>query len=72
MDTTILLWLLAVAVAFLAGLYAPRARCFASKVYWHTKLGICWRYLPTGYRETRNGTNSDFCRRCGHPAGYHN
>jgi hypothetical protein len=31
---------------------------------------VC-EYVPTGYRETRNGTNSDFCRACGDPAGYH-
>ena len=33
------------------------------------QIGICESYSPHGYRETRNGTNSDFCRRCGHPAG---
>lgn len=65
-----LLWF-GIVTGFVWGFYARRIYGFGQKVYWHTKIGTCWRYQPTGYRETRNGTNSDFCRRCGQPAGYH-
>lgn len=64
-------WMSAVVLAFLAGLFTPRMMAFAKKVYWHTKLGICWRYQSSGRLELRNGTYSDFCLRCGHPRGYH-
>lgn len=46
-------------------------RALVHYIYWSFKVPTCWRYLPTGYRETRRGTNSDFCRRCAQPAGYH-
>lgn len=58
-------------VGYIAGRCYWRVRSFCGHVYWHRKLGICWRYVPTGYRENRGGTISDFCQRCGHPAGYH-
>ena len=62
-------------VIFLSGLligwYAPRAYGFCINVYYKLKHGICFRYLPTGNLENRDGTISDFCRRCGHPEGYH-
>lgn len=35
------------------------------------RLGICFRYEGKGYREIINGTNSEFCLKCNHPAGYH-
>lgn len=44
-------------------------RCISAYRKW--RAGICLRYLPTGVRENRDGTISDFCQRCGHPAGYH-
>lgn len=34
-------------------------------------MKTCWRYLPTGRHELRDGTLSDYCRRCGKPSGYH-
>lgn len=68
---TFLLGLTVFLAGLLCGLATPRARYFVRKVYIHRKYGICWNYQPTGYRENRNGTYSDFCKRCGHPAGYH-
>lgn len=58
-------------IGFVLGFYIRRLYGFARDIYWHLKVGTCFRYQATGYRETRGGTNSDFCRRCGQPAGYH-
>lgn len=41
------------------------------RAYRKWKAGICFRYQPTGIIENRDGTISDFCRKCGHPYGYH-
>jgi len=57
--------------AYALGLWTPRIYGHLRSVYWHLRLGICFQYLPTGIRENRNGTVSDFCQRCGHPYGYH-
>ena len=35
------------------------------------QMGICFHYSGKGYRETIDGTNSEFCINCNHPAGYH-
>ena len=35
------------------------------------KMGICDSFKGKGYRETIDGTNSEFCMNCGHPCGYH-
>lgn len=60
-----------IAVGFLAGFYAKRIYQVCRSIRSHFKYGVCFRYRPTGKREWREGTISDFCRRCGHPAGYH-
>lgn len=57
--------------AWTLGFYTRRIYGLCSKIYWHRKLKICWRYKATGRRENRDGTVSDFCQRCGHPYGYH-
>jgi hypothetical protein len=67
-----LLWFSAgLIIGGLAGWYAPRAYGLARTVYYNLKVGVCFHYRPTGRYETRKGTMSDFCRKCGHPAGYH-
>lgn len=58
------------AAAYLLGLYTPYICGLWRSVYWHWKGGICFRY-QWGPREVRNGTSSNFCRRCGQPAGSH-
>ena len=58
-------------VGCILGRVSFRVQGFARNVYYHTTLGICWRYRPSGYRQLRDGTVSDFCLRCGHSAGYH-
>lgn len=66
-------WLLCItsaAVGYVAGLRTRRMIGFCRKVYWLRRTGTCWRYQQ-GPRETRGGTNSCFCLRCGQPAGYH-
>jgi len=35
------------------------------------RMGICFHYEGKGYREIIDGTSSEFCRKCGHPHGYH-
>ena len=57
--------------SYCLGFYSKRLFGVGKSIYFHLKHKICFRYKPTGYRETRDGTNSDFCQRCGHPAGYH-
>lgn len=70
-----IIWIIVVIAAYLMGLKTLRLYGYVRYLYYHLKLGICFRYLPTGKRETRGGTRggtrSDFCQRCGHPAGYH-
>jgi hypothetical protein len=58
-------------LAFLLGIFWKTIINKLKHIYLHLKLGICFRYKGTGIRETRNGTNSEFCIRCGHPYGYH-
>lgn len=56
---------------YLLGFWTCRIYGELQHVYYHLKLGICFRYKATGRREYRAGTVSDFCQRCGQPAGYH-
>ena len=66
------IWAAVAVAAYIAGLKTHRTYGLARHVYYHLKHGICFRYKPTGYIETRDGTVSDFCQKCGHPHGYHN
>lgn len=59
-------------IAYILGFYSRRIYAIGMSAYRKLKYGTCFRYLPTGRLEDRNGTMSDFCRRCGQPAGYHN
>lgn len=58
-------------IGWLFGFYTRRAYGIARAVFFKLKIGVCFRYKPTGFRVNRNGTVSDFCQRCGHPQGYH-
>lgn len=51
--------------------YGPRVARKFRLFLAHLRYGVCFQYRGKGYRETIDGTNSEFCRRCGHPAGYH-
>jgi hypothetical protein len=61
----------ALVVAFVAGLYYRRAAYEMARAYRMWRMGICFSFQDPGVRETRNGTSSHFCLRCGHPHGYH-
>jgi hypothetical protein len=64
-------YLIGFVVGLLVAIYVPQFYRLGRSAWSKWRMGICFHYQPTGYRETRDGTNSDFCRRCGHPAGYH-
>ena len=68
---TPLLVLFAIVFAFLCGRGSWRLQGAIRSAYYRHKHGICNNYMPTGRRENRKGTISDFCVRCGHPAGAH-
>ena len=65
-----------IAVLFLTiGVYVgrvwPRHLHKIKTAYAKYKRGICFHYNGKGYRETIDGTSSEFCINCNHPAGYH-
>jgi len=63
--------LLSLLIGFWVGRYWPRHWRFINNGWLKYKMGICFKYEGKGSRETIDGTNSEFCRKCGHPAGYH-
>lgn len=58
------------ALGVLVGLLLPSASTAALHLWRKWRAGVCFRYLP-GPRELRDGTESNFCLRCGKPGGYH-
>jgi len=64
-------WTVIWLVGFATGLHVRRILKVIAHSYGLWKHGVCFRYKPSGVRENRNGTVSDFCLRCGNPGGYH-
>lgn len=64
-----------IAVVFVGGFYIGehRSRWVSKFQRWRRmrKMGICFNYQGKGYRETIDGTSSEFCTHCDHPYGYH-
>ncbi len=63
--------LLFLLIGFWVGRYWLSHWYFIKSALLKYKIGICFKYEGKGYNETIDGTYSEFCRKCGHPAGYH-
>jgi len=58
-------------IGYWVGAYWPKHWHWIRSVWRKYRMGICFNYRGKGHIENINGTLSDYCQNCGHPAGYH-